>query len=61
MLGGPVVGYVLGNWLDAKFNTSPWLLSICLIFGLVASIRETIKLLGQLNRMADEPEDNDDL
>lgn len=61
MLGGPVVGYVLGSWLDSKFDSSPWLLTICLILGLIASIRETIKLLGQLNRMSNEPEDNDDL
>jgi len=60
MLAGPVGGYFLGNWLDSKFDTSPYLMIIFAVVGLAASIKETIKLLGQLTRASDDKEDADD-
>ena len=60
MLAGPVGGYFLGNWLDSKFDTSPYLMIILSVVGLAASIKETIKLLGQLTRASDDKEDADD-
>jgi F0F1-type ATP synthase assembly protein I len=59
MLGGPVLGYFIGTWLDELFGTSPYLLIVLLIFGLVASFRETIKLVKQLAQVTDDDDDSD--
>lgn len=41
----PVVGLLIGMWLDGIFGTDPILMAIFLILGLVAGIREFYKLL----------------
>ncbi len=41
----PIVGYFLGNYLDQKFRTGPWLSYILLGLGFVAGVRETIHLV----------------
>jgi F0F1-type ATP synthase assembly protein I len=60
MLGGPVGGYFLGHWLDNWLDTSPYLMIIGAVVGLITSIRETIKILGQLIKESDD-QDPDDL
>nr|MBN2278682.1 AtpZ/AtpI family protein [candidate division Zixibacteria bacterium] len=37
---GPVVGFLIGRWLDSKLGTEPYLLILFLIFGFIASGRE---------------------
>ena len=61
MLAGPVGGYFLGNWLDNRFETSPYLMIIGAVIGLIVSIKETIKILGQLTRASDDEKNTDDL
>ncbi len=46
---GPILGLLIGQFLDKKFDTSPWLTILFLIFGFVAAIREMIRLLNQAN------------
>ncbi|MFQ5606778.1 MAG: AtpZ/AtpI family protein [Candidatus Zixiibacteriota bacterium] len=46
---GPIVGVLIGKFLDDKFGTSPWLTILFVIFGFIASIREMIRLLKRSN------------
>lgn len=39
LVAGPVVGYLLGDWLDRKFGTS-WLTWVCLLIGFAAAGRQ---------------------
>ena len=41
----PIVGFLLGKFLDQKFRTQPWLSLILLALGFVAGVRETIKIV----------------
>ena len=41
----PIIGYFLGQYLDTKFRTRPWLSIVLLILGFVAGVRETIKIV----------------
>jgi len=34
-----VIGFFLGQYLDKKFNTSPWLTYIFLVFGIIAGFK----------------------
>lgn len=55
---GPIVGLLIGQFLDQKFDTSPWLTILFLIFGFVAAIKEMIKLLNKAN--SDEKKNKSD-
>jgi F0F1-type ATP synthase assembly protein I len=46
----PIVGFVIGNWLDAKCGTRPWLSVILLVLGFVAGVRETIQIIKLAQR-----------
>lgn len=41
----PIVGYFLGQYLDTRFRSKPWLSLILLGLGFVAGVRETIKII----------------
>jgi F0F1-type ATP synthase assembly protein I len=44
LIVAPLVGFFLGNWLDRRFKTSPWLVIVGLILGFVAAGRETYRI-----------------
>jgi ATP synthase protein I len=44
-----LVGLFVGQWLDRRFGTEPWLLLLCLGFGMVAGFRSVFRLLRDLN------------
>jgi hypothetical protein len=46
----PIVGYFLGDYLDKKFGTGPWLQFTLLGLGFVAGVRETIKIVKMSQR-----------
>ncbi len=31
------VGYLVGQWLDSKLDTGPWLMAVCLLVGVAAA------------------------
>lgn len=41
LIVSPLVGFFLGNWLDRRFHTSPWLTMLGLVLGFAAAGRET--------------------
>lgn len=45
LAAGPILGIFIGMFLDEKFDTSPWLSILFIIFGFVASTKQIIKLL----------------
>lgn len=57
MVSGPLVGYFIGNWLDNKFDTAPYLVIFWIFLGLISSARESYKLLKQVS---DDSKDDDD-
>ena len=45
LLSGPVVGYLIGDYLDKRWGTEPWLMIFFLIIGFIASVRQTIAVI----------------
>lgn len=41
---GPIIGYFIGNFLDKKLHTSPYLMILFIIFGFIASGKEVYNL-----------------
>jgi ATP synthase protein I len=51
---GPVVGFLIGRWLDEKLGTEPILLVVFLVFGFVAAGKEVYRII----KKAEETDDN---
>lgn len=47
LLVGPTLGYFVGDYLDNKFNTSPWLMIFFMIVGAIASVKEIINFISR--------------
>lgn len=49
-----LIGLVIGQWLDKRLGTDPWMLLLFLLFGMVAGFRSLYRLLRDLNAPEDE-------
>lgn len=45
LLSGPVIGFLIGNYIDKRFGTAPWFMVIFVGLGFVASVRQTIAII----------------
>ena len=41
---GPIIGYFIGNFLDKKLHTSPYLMMLFILFGFIAAGKEVYNL-----------------
>lgn len=41
------IGWFFGQWLDARFGTTPWLTALFVLFGLVAGILNVYRTLSR--------------
>ena len=51
LVAGPVVGYLLGDWLDRKLGTS-WLTWVCLLIGFAAAGRQIYLIARRIQEEA---------
>ncbi len=51
------IGLSLGWWLDSRFDTSPWLTILCLLFGIAAGFKNVLELIRK--GFNDEQRDDD--
>ncbi len=55
MIGlGPLIGYLIGDWIDYKLGTGPYLMILFIALGFGAAVKETIKIIKQANRDPEE-------
>ena len=47
----PVVGVLLGRWLDQRYHTAPWLLLVFLLLGFGSGVRLVVRTLKQVREM----------
>lgn len=50
LVAGPVVGYLIGSFLDQRFGTSPWLMFFFTFMGVISGIKQTIALIKKADR-----------
>ncbi len=48
LLGGPVVGFFIGSFLDRKLNSGKLFLVIFLVLGFTAAVKETIQIIKRV-------------
>jgi len=56
MVVGPVLGWLLGSWLEGKWGHAPWVSTGGVILGTAAAFRQVILVL---KRAEEKPEDRD--
>jgi F0F1-type ATP synthase assembly protein I len=49
MVVGPVIGYLVGRWVEGRFGGSPWVGVGGALFGLAAAVRQIVIMLSQKN------------
>jgi ATP synthase protein I len=54
LMFGPLIGYFVGDWLDKKFDTAPWLMTLFVVLGFVAAGREVWALIKRASRETDD-------
>lgn len=45
LVAGPLGGYILGNYLEKRFNLPSYVSGICITVGFIASLKETIRII----------------
>jgi ATP synthase protein I len=50
----PVVGVLVGRWLDRKFHTAPWLLLVLVLLGFASGVRLTVRALKLAREMQED-------
>lgn len=56
----PVVGLLVGRYLDDRFDTNPIFTIVFLIFGFAAAVREVAAVLKKANAGSDTEKSDDD-
>ena len=51
---GPLIGYFVGEWLDRKLDTEPYLMVTLIVLGFIASGREVWGLIKRASRETDD-------
>lgn len=54
MAAPPIIGVLIGRYLDNRFNTNPILTIVFLILGFAASVREVANVLKKANSGNDD-------
>lgn len=57
---GIVGGYLLGDWLDARYGTKPILMLVMLGLGTAAGFISLVRTTARINRRLDAEDDNSD-
>lgn len=47
---GPLIGFFIGNWLDKKWNTEPWAMTVLSLLGFIASVKQVIDLIKRATK-----------
>ena len=49
----PVIGWLIGRWVDGKAGTDPVFQAVGVAFGIAAAIRETVRVVRRAQRDLD--------
>lgn len=49
LLSGPLMGFLIGKWIDQKMNSEPWAVVVLSLLGFVAGVRQSIEQINKLS------------
>ncbi len=56
MLAAPIIGFLIGYWLDGKFGTDPYLTAAGALFGVAAAGLEVYRIIKKASAIDKEEE-----
>ncbi len=54
LIAGGLVGFLLGQWLDHRLDTAPWMQLVFFFLGMGAAIRNIMRLLKQVQNDSED-------
>ena len=48
LAGGPLIGYVLGDWVDRRFGFGPYGKAVLMLLGFFGALNETFRMIREL-------------
>lgn len=54
LIAGALVGFFIGQWLDRRLDTAPWLQLVFFFLGMGAAIRNIALLLKQVQKDSED-------
>lgn len=55
LVSGPIVGYLVGLWIDQKFGVDPYGKIVLMVLGFMASARETYRMIQDVIKRQNRP------
>lgn len=49
LVGGPLVGFWIGGWIDQYFATNPYFRAVFIILGVISGMRESWRIVRQVS------------
>ncbi len=49
LVGGPLIGFAMGSWIDKKFGSEPYAQAAFIFLGLVTAVREVWRIIRQVS------------
>lgn len=57
LLAAPLIGWFIGQWLDARFGTDPYLMTVGVFFGLGSAGIEIFRLVKKSSKLEEEDDE----
>lgn len=51
LVGGPLLGFFFGDWLDGRFMTAPYGKLVFIGLGVAASVREIVQIIRKILKL----------
>lgn len=49
MVAGPMIGFLVGHWIERRFGGEPWGGVVGVLFGLAAAVQQIVAMLSRRN------------
>lgn len=53
---GPMVGYVIGHWMDGRLGSDPWGTVVFSLSGFIASLKQVIGIIQRASKETEKGE-----
>jgi len=51
---GPILGFLIGSWIDQRWHVDPWGKTIFSLLGFVASVKQVIELIKKATKNSND-------
>lgn len=53
LAAGPIVGFLIGTWIDQSWSTEPWGKTVMSVLGFIAGTKQVLELIKRASKNAE--------